>query len=229
MQRSESVFRAVASGIRAQWTRRAPNWPPLFDAVAAAPRCLTGLLKLRAAATDEDARELYDAFELRLCASLDQPRVQWPSSFGRFASRPPVAAESVRSLPRIAPEQALVLLGPLHHLDGPAADLYAAALETSFGEDATWPVPDETMLRLLTPHVPTSWRASWTQGFGLEPPAVFKSPAEAATKQALADLAAGRSIQGRPRGAVEIAFTFATLAVGAALDASGVTLTRRAA
>ncbi len=208
--------------------RRAPKWPALFEALSTAPHCLTGLLRLRAAATDDDARELYDAFELELCRTLNQPRVDWHPQFGRFTSRPPVAAESVQSLPRIAPEQALVLLGPLHHLGGPAADLYAAALQTSFGKDARWPVPDETMLRLLAPHIPEAWRPGWTRGFGLEPPAVFKSPAEATTKQALDELAAGRAIQG-PAGTVEIAFTHATLVVGAALDASCVTATRHAA
>jgi|GEM_PF-2181073 len=212
--------------------RRAPQWPGLFDAVEASPRCLTGLLKIRATARNPEAHALYELFEERLCTATGQPPVRWPARFGAFASRPPRADESVRSLPRIAPEQALMLLGPLRNLDGPPADLYAAALETSFGDDSNWPVSDDLMMRLLSPHVPESWRAQWTSGFGLEPPSVFKPPALEATEHALNQLAAGEVLDQAalgPRGAMQVAFTYTTVAIGAALDAALPRTTRSAA
>lgn len=224
MEPSDGVFRAVASGIRAQWTRRAPQWPSLFEAIAASPRCLTGLLRMRAAATTDDARAIYEGFEGRLCQIFDHERVEWPATFGTFASRPPSARESVRALPRVAPEQALMLLGPLHRLERAAADLYASALETCFGQDSTWPIPDEMMLRLLTPHVPPTWRGSWSRGFGLEPPNVWSSPVQAEAERVLDELVHGRRVAPGgvgARGVVEIAFTHTTIVVGAALESTG--------
>ncbi len=218
---AEAVFRAVASGIRAQWVRRAPDWPALFEALADAPRCLTGLMKMRAAARTDEARRLYEEFEAELCRGLGTSRVSWPEAFGSFASRPPQAAESVRALPRIAPEQALMLLGPLSRIDSASADLYAAALQTSLGLDATWPVPDETMLRLLGSHVPAHWDHHWSRGFGLEPPTVFSSAAEDGVRDGLLLLADGKpmltDVLGA-RGTVEVAFTHATVQMGARLD-----------
>ena len=201
--------------------RKAPQWPPLFEALAASPRCLTGLLRIRAAATDPDARALYESFEQRLRVGLGREAVQWPAAFGTFASRPPHARESVRSLPRLAPEQSLMLLGPLHHLRGPSADLYASALETSFGEDSTWPLPDEEMVRLLGAHVPPRWTRAWRGGLGLEPPSVWKSPARGVVERALACLAAGEGLaEGllEPRAAAELVFTHTTLAVAITLE-----------
>ncbi|MCR9165041.1 MAG: hypothetical protein ACE37F_34585 [Nannocystaceae bacterium] len=221
MEPFNGVFRAVASGIRAQWIRRAPQWPPLFEALAASPRCLTGLLRMRAAATTDEARAIYEDFEERLSALFDQPRVDWPANFGAFASRPPTARESVRDLPRVAPEQALMLLGPLHHLEGASANLYASALQTCFGQDSTWPVADEVMLRLLTPHIPATWNHQWSRGFGLEPPSVWGPPVEADLERVLEGLARGRSVEpgllGR-RGVVEIALTHTTIVVGASIE-----------
>ncbi len=232
MKPSEGVFRAVASGIRAQWTRRAPQWPALFETVAASPRALTGLLRMRAAATTDEARALYEDFEGRLCHIFGHERVEWPARFGTFASRPPAARESVRDLPRVAPEQALMLLGPLHRLEGAAADLYASALETSFGQDSTWPVSDEVMLRLLSPHIPAAWSGGWSRGFGLEPPSVWGPPVQTDAKRVLEDLAHGRRIEPGlvgPRGVVEIAFTHTTIMVGVALEAADRDATPRAA
>ena len=201
--------------------RRAVPWPPLFDALAASPRCLTGLLRLRAAAADPEARVLYASFEQRLCRGLGEQAVQWPTTFATFVSRPPHARESVRSLPRLAPEQSLMLLGPLHHLCGASADLYASALETSFGEDSTWPLPDEEMVRLLGAHVPSSWARAWCGGLGLEPPSVWKPPARGAVERALSSLAGGDSLPAGlldARAAAELVFTHTTLAVALELE-----------
>lgn len=176
---------------------------------------------MRAAARTDEARALYDQFEALLCKGLGTNRVSWPAAFGSFASRPPGAAESVRALPRIAPEQALVLLGPLSRLDAASADLYAAALQTSLGLDATWPVPDETMLRLLGAHVPAHWDRNWSRGFGLEPPTVFSSTLEDTVRDSLQRLADGKSISADvlgARGTVEVAFTHATVHLGGCLD-----------
>jgi len=176
---------------------------------------------MRAAARTAEARGLYDDFETQLCRGLGTTRVSWPAAFGSFASRPPQAAESVRALPRIAPEQSLVLLGPLGRIDSASADLYAAALQTSLGLDATWPVPDETMLRLLGAHVPTHWNRHWSRGFGLEPPTVFSSAVEDGVRDGLRLLADGKSIPTDvlgARGTIEVVFTHATLQMGARLD-----------
>lgn len=175
---------------------------------------------------------MYEDFEARLCGMLHQPRVEWPATFGTFASRPRSARESIRTLPRVAPEQALMLLGPLHGLEGTTADLYASALETSFGKDATWPVTDEVMLRLLTPHIPAAWHDGWSRGFGLEPPSVWGPPVQADTKRVLDDLAHGRPIEPGivgTRGVVEIAFTYTTIVVGAAIEAADRDATPQAA
>lgn len=218
---AEAVFRAVASGIRTQWVRRAPDWPALFEALSDSPRSLTGLMRMRAAARTDSARSLYDRFESELCRGLGTERVTWPAAFGSFASRPPRAAESVRALPRIAPEQALVLLGPLSRIDSASADLYAAALQTSLGLDATWPVPDETMLRLLGAHIPSHWSGHWSRGLGLEPPSVFASAIEEGVRAGLLLLKDGKSMTTDvlgARGTVEVAFTHATVRLGARLD-----------
>ncbi len=178
-------------------------------------------MKMRAAARSPEARELYEQFEAELCRSLGSTRVSWPASFGSFASRPPQAAESVRALPRIAPEQALVLLGPVGRIDSASADLYAAALQTSLGLDATWPVPDETMLRLLGTHVPPHWKRHWSRGFGLEPPTVFSSATEDAVREGLRLLADGEPMTPDvlgARGTIEVVFTHATVQMGARLD-----------
>lgn len=164
---------------------------------------------------------LYDSFEAQLCRALGTSGVSWPPTFGNFASRPPGAAESVRALPRIAPEQALVLLGPLSRLDSASADLYAAALQTSLGLDATWPLPDETMLRLLGAHVPSHWDRNWSRGFGLEPPTVFSSAREDGVREGLRQLSEGKPISVDvlgARGTIEVAFTHATVEMGGRLD-----------
>lgn len=201
--------------------RRAPQWPPLFESLAASPRSLTGLLRIRAAATDPESRALHERFETGLRRGFGQPAVQWPASFGAFASRPPRARESVRSLPRLAPEQSLMLLGPLHHLRGPSADLYASALETSFGDDSTWPLPDEEMVRLLGGHVPERWTRAWGGGLGLEPPSVWTSPLRATVERGLSTIAAGEPLPVGlldARAAAELVFTYTTLAVAVDLE-----------
>lgn len=178
---------------------------------------------MRAAARSDASEGLYDQFEAELCRGLGTKRVTWPAAFGSFASRPPGAAESVSALPRIAPEQALVLLGPLGRIDSASADLYAAALQTSLGLDATWPVPDETMLRLLGAHVPSHWNGHWSRGLGLEPPSVFSSALEDGVRKGLQQLANGKSMATDvlgARGTVEVAFTHATVQLGARLDAA---------
>ncbi len=214
-------MRAVACGIRAQWVRRAPEWPVLFEALSDAPRALTGLLRMRAAARTEVAREHYERFESQLCRGLDASRVCWPAAFGTFASRPPRATESERALPRVAPEQALMLLRPLQRIDPASADLYAAALQTSLGVDATWPLPDETMLRLLGACVPEHWKHHWTRGLGLEPPSVFPSEFEQAVRHGLRQLKDGQPMASDvlgARGTIEVVFTQATLQLGAHLE-----------
>lgn len=113
-----------------------------------------------------------------------------------------------------------MLTGPLSRLDADAADLYTAALETSFGEDAVWPVPDEVLLRLLCPRLPEAWRSRWRDGLGLEPPSVWEPPTQAATEASLARLVAGDPVGTDldPRSASILAFTFTTIELGAELD-----------
>ncbi len=164
---------------------------------------------------------MYARFEARLCASLHQPPIDWPSRFGAFESRAARSGAPDPTLPHIAPGQAL-LLTPLTRLDRDAARVYWAALDTSFGADADWPVPDETMQRLLTPHLPEPWRPRWTAGLGLEPPSIFRPPAEQFTAAALASIDGAQdhaSVEGSSRAMAEIAFIHATIDLAASLSA----------
>ncbi len=208
------MFRAVAAGIAAQWSHRGRSWPALLGALAPAPRCLTGLLEMRGSARTETALRLYLHFETRLARLIGQPTIDWPEGFGMFETRAARSARREPTLPHIDPSQALLLIAPGTTQDSDAARVYWAALDTSFGPDATWPVPDETMQRLLTPYLPESWRPRWTAGLGLEPPAVFRPPAEEASHAALAVMdSAGplTSLELPGRTVAELAFTRTTV------------------
>ena len=219
----ESAFPAASAGIRAQWTQRHNRWPPLFDVLASAPRCLMGLMSMRAHARTDASRSLYEGFEARLCGALEQDAIDWPAGFGIFTSRPARALgeKPTPHLPRLAPEQALLLGGPLQQLPLASARVFAAALETALGPDANWPIADDAMTRMLADLLPSTWQGPWRRGQGLEPPAVFVPVAWASVNALVSGLHARKPVAAIPtelEASAAIAVTFAVATVELAVE-----------
>lgn len=177
-----------------------------------------GLMSMRAHARTDASRCLYEGFEARLGGALEQPGIDWPAGFGIFSSRPARALgeRPEPNLPRLAPEQALLLGGPLQHLPLASARVFAAALETALGPDATWPIADDAMTRMLGDLLPTTWQGPWRRGQGLEPPAVFVPVAWASVRALVGGLHARKPVSAigmelDPGATISVTFAVATV------------------
>ena len=151
---------------------------------------------MRGHAHGDHARSLYADFEARLTASLGCEAMDWPPGFGTFSSRMTrtLGERPTARLPRLAPEQSLLLTGPLARLPLACARVYAAGLETCFGTDASLPLGDDTVCRALLPAVPDAWRDAWQRGLGLDPPRVFAEGQRESLRSVLATLARGEPL-----------------------------------
>lgn len=214
-----SALPAASLGARHQWERRYGSWPVLLDRLAMAPRCLTGLLRMRGLAHGDAARAAFGQFEARLAQTLRTSAIPWPPGFGTFTSRVTrtLGERPTAQLPRLAPEQSLLLTGPLRSLPLAAARVYASCVETSFGADADLPLGDDALCRALLPAVPQPWRGAWERGLGLDPPRVFAEEKREALMSLLRGLLRGEPMPAvLPMGvtsadAVVLAFAVVTL------------------